>query len=36
VGELGREASLREAFRVEWGVDRVVVYSVLPVAEYVE
>ena len=36
VGELGREASLREAIRVKRGVDRVVVYSVLPVAEYVE
>jgi hypothetical protein len=36
VGELGWEAGLREALRVKWGVDRVVVYSVLSVAEYVE
>ena len=35
VGELGWETGLREALRVEWGVDRVVVYYVLPVAEYV-
>ena len=36
VGELGWEAGLREALRVKWGVDRVVVYSVISVAEYVE
>ncbi len=36
MGELGREASLREAIRVKRGVDRVVVYSVLPAAEYLE
>ena len=36
VGELGREASFRESVRVERGVDRVVVYSVLPIAEYVK
>ena len=36
VGELGREASLRESVRVKRSVDRVVGYSVLPVAEYME
>ncbi len=36
VGELGGEASLRESVRVKWGVDRVMVYFLLPVAEYVE
>jgi hypothetical protein len=36
VGELGREASLRESVRVKRGVDRVMVYSVLSVAEYLE
>ncbi len=36
VGELGREASLRVSVRIKRGVDRVVVYSVLPVAEYME
>ena len=36
VGELGREASLRESVLVKRGLDRVVVYSVLPVAEYME
>ena len=34
VGELGWEAGLREALRVKRDVDRVVVYFVLPVAEY--
>ena len=36
VGELGREASLRGAIRVKRGVDRVIVYSLLPVSEYME
>jgi hypothetical protein len=36
VGELGKEASLRESVRVKRGVDRVVVYYVLSVAEYME
>jgi hypothetical protein len=33
VGELGWEACFREALWVEWGVDRVIVYFVLPIAE---
>ncbi len=33
---MGREASLREAIRVKRGVDRVIVDSILPVAEYME
>ena len=33
---MGREASLRESVRVKRGVDRVVVYSVLSVAECME
>ena len=36
VGELGREASLRESVRVKRGIDRVVAYFVLSVAEYME
>ena len=36
VGELDREASLRESVRVKRSVDRVVVYSVLSVAEYMK
>ncbi len=35
VGEMGWETGLREVLRVEWGVDWVVVHSVLPVAENV-
>jgi hypothetical protein len=36
VGELGWEACLRKALWVERGVDRVVVYFVLPIAEDME
>ena len=36
VGELGMEASFRESVRVKRGVDRVVVYSVLPIVENVK
>jgi len=36
MGETGGEAGLRESVRVRRGVDRVMVYSVLSVAEYVE
>jgi hypothetical protein len=36
VGELGWEACLRKALWVERGVDRVVVYSVLTIAEDME
>ncbi len=36
VGDLGRKASFRKSLRMKWGVSRVMVYPVLPVAEDVE
>jgi hypothetical protein len=36
VGDLGRKASFRKSIRMKWGVSRMVVYPVLPVAEDVE
>ncbi len=36
MGDLGRKASFRKSLRMKWGVSRVVVYPVLPVAEDVE